>query len=98
MLLGNVELRFPLLRPFGASSRMYGPLPAEVALFADTGVAWQRGERPSVFGGTRGGVSSAGVTVRVNLAGFAVGQFDVARPFQRPVAGWVVQFTLAPGF
>ena len=27
MLVGNIELRFPLLRPFGVSDRMYGPLP-----------------------------------------------------------------------
>jgi hypothetical protein len=98
MLLGNLELRFPLLRPFGASAGMYGPLPVEVALFADSGVAWTQGERPSIFGGSRGGVSSAGVTLRVNLLGFAVGQFDVARPFERRAAGWVMQFTLAQGF
>jgi len=36
VLIGNLEFRFPLLRPFGAaSSRMYGPLPVEVAFFAD---------------------------------------------------------------
>jgi outer membrane protein assembly factor BamA len=98
MLVGNLELRFPLLRPFGASSRMYGPLPVEVALFSDAGVAWGRGERPSVLGGERDGVASAGVTLRVNLMGFAVGQLDIVRPFHRPAAGWVFGFTLAPGF
>jgi outer membrane protein assembly factor BamA len=96
--VGNVELRFPLLRPFGVSQRMYGPLPAEVAVFADGGVAWRGGERPSLLGGARRGVSSAGVSLRVNLMGFAVGQFDTVRPFQRPEAGWVFQFSLAPGF
>ncbi len=40
VLVGNVEFRFPLLRPFGASQRMYGPIPIEVALFADGGIAW----------------------------------------------------------
>jgi hypothetical protein len=36
MLVGNLEFRFPLLRPFtGASSRMYGAVPVEVALFLD---------------------------------------------------------------
>jgi hypothetical protein len=98
MLVGNVEFRFPLLRPFGASRRMYGPLPVELALFADGGVAWNSGERPSMLGGTRDGVSSAGVTFRVNLAGFAVGQFDVVRPLQRPGKGWIFQFNLTPGF
>jgi hypothetical protein len=35
MLIGNLELRFPLLRPFGVRSGMYGPLPIEVALFTE---------------------------------------------------------------
>jgi hypothetical protein len=34
----------------------------------------------------------------VNLFGFAVGQFDFSRPFQRPGRGWIFQFTLAPGW
>ena len=42
-------------------------------------------------------VASAGLTLRVNLMGFAGGQLDAVRPFQRPVAGWVFQH-LAPGF
>jgi outer membrane protein assembly factor BamA len=47
MLVGNLEFRFPLLRPFGATSRMYGPVPIEVALFADGGVAWNSGQKPA---------------------------------------------------
>jgi hypothetical protein len=77
---------------------MYGPIPIEVAVFADGGVAWNRGERPSLLGGDRDGVSSAGLTFRVNLMGLAVAQIDVARPFQRPERGWMWGFTLAPGF
>jgi Tol biopolymer transport system component len=99
MLVGNLEFRFPLLRPFtGTSGTMYGPVPVEVALFADGGVAWNRGEKPSIFGGDRHGVSSAGVTFRVNLLGFAVGEFDFVKPFQRPTQGWMFQFNLSPGF
>jgi len=97
-LVGNLEFRFPLLRPFGVSQRMYGPVPVEVAFFGDAGVAWGRNERPSLFNGTKQGVSSAGVALRVNLLGYAIGEFDFARPFQRPGAGWVFQFNLAPGF
>ena len=96
MLIGNLEFRFPLLRPFGVSQRMYGPVPVEVALFGDGGVAWNRGEKP--FSGSRKGASSAGVALRVNLFGIAVGEFDFARPFQRPSRGWIFQFNLAPGF
>lgn len=98
VLVGNLEFRFPLLRPFGATQRMYGPVPVEVALFADGGVAWNQGEKPTMFGGSREGIGSAGVTFRVNLLGFAVGQFDFAHPFQRPGRGWVFQFNLSPGF
>lgn len=98
LLVANVEFRFPLLRPFGVSRRMYGPLPIEMGLFADGGWAWNSGERPSLFGGTRDGVSSVGMTVRANLAGFAVGQVDFVRPLQRPGKGWVFQFNLTPGF
>jgi outer membrane protein assembly factor BamA len=99
LLVGNLEFRFPLLRPFGAStSRMYGPIPIEFALFADSGIAWNTGESPSLVGGSRKAVSSAGVAFRANLFGFAVGQFDIARPFDRPGSGWVFQFNLAPGF
>ena len=95
VLVGNIELRFPLLRPFG---RLYGPLPVEVALFADGGVAWDREERPTFLGGTRDGVSSVGIGLRVNILGFAVGQLDFARPLQRPQKDWVIQFNLTPGF
>jgi len=98
LLVGNLEFRFPLLRPFGATQRMYGPVPVEVALFADGGVAWDRGDTPRLFGGTREGVASAGVAFRVNLMGFAVGEFDIIRPFQRPGQGWTFAFNLLPGF
>jgi len=98
MLIGNIEFRFPLLRPFGVSGNMYGPVPAEVAFFADAGTAWNNGQRPEVFGGSRGGVASAGVALRVNIFGFAVGEFDVARPFQRPGRGWQFGFNLMPGW
>lgn len=99
MLVANLEFRFPLLRPFtGSSGRFYGPVPIEVGAFLDGGVAWSRGDKPSLFGGHRDGVSSAGFTVRANLFGFAIGEFDFARPLQRPGKGWVFQFNLAPGF
>jgi len=98
MLVGNVEFRFPLLRPFGVSSGVYGPVPVEVALFADAGVAWDSLDEPSFLGGDREGVSSAGVALRVNAFGFAVVQLDFVRPFQRPGKGWLFQFSLAPGF
>jgi WD40 repeat protein len=98
MLIGNLELRFPLFRPFGVSRNMYGPLPLELALFADGGVAWDRGERPDFFGGDRRPVSSVGAAVRANVFGFAVVQFDFVRPLDRPRKGWHFQFSFSPGF
>jgi hypothetical protein len=34
----------------------------------------------------------------VNLLGFAIGEFDFARPLQRNRRGWLFQFNLSPGF
>ncbi|HET9268323.1 MAG TPA: hypothetical protein VFO31_09170, partial [Vicinamibacterales bacterium] len=98
MLVGNIELRFPLLKPFGAERNMYGPLPVEVALFADGGTAWTTNQRPRFLGGEREGVVSAGVALRANLFGFAVAEFDFSRPFQRPERGWIFGFNLMPGW
>jgi len=98
LLVANLEFRFPLLRPFGASQSMYGPVPVEVAFFADGGVAYTDDERPEIFGGSRQAVASAGVAFRVNVFGFMVMEFDIARPFQRPAQGWTFAFHLTPGF
>jgi Tol biopolymer transport system component len=98
LLVANLELRFPLLRPFGVRSAMYGPVPVEVALFADGGVAWTRSQTPSLVGGTRKPISSTGVSLRVNVFGFAVAQTDFAYPLQRAGRGWVWAFNLMPGF
>lgn len=99
MLVGNIELRFPLLRPFGVGQNMYGPLPVEVAFFLDGGVTWNKGQKPSLFnGGTREPVTSGGVSLRTSLLGFAIAQIDYARPFQRAGRGWIWGFSLTPGF
>ncbi len=98
MLIGNLEFRFPLLRPFGLRRSVYGPVPVEVAFFGDAGVAWNSGQKPSFFGGDRRPVSSAGVTFRVNAMGFAVLQFDAVRPFSRPGQGWMFEFSISPGW
>ena len=97
ILVGNLEFRFPLLRPFGATPGMYGPLPVEVALFADTGVAWTQNTTPELFGGHAQNVTSVGAAFRVNFLGFAVGEFSFAHPLQRD-KDWVFQFHLSPGF
>jgi hypothetical protein len=97
MLVANLELRFPVLRPFGVSSNMYGPAAMELAIFGDAGVAWTARDKPTLVGGSRNGVSSAGVALRLGL-GVAVAEFNVTRPFQRPDDSWVWGFNLFPGW
>ena len=93
MAVGNVELRFPVLRPFGLSRSMYGPVPTEVAVFADGGAAWESTRLP------RRVAWSTGVTFRTNLLGFGLGQFDIVRPFGPGTSdGWTVRFNLSPAF
>ncbi len=96
LAVANLELRLPLLRPFGLSRSMYGPVPAEIAAFVDSGVAWRGSNGP--HRGPGAPAWSAGITLRTNLIGFGMGQLDITRPFSRPEAGWVVQFNLSPAF
>lgn len=97
VLVGNAELRFPLLGLFSRHS-MYGPLPIEVAFFGDTGVAWTSDLKPSLFGGDREWVRSVGGAVRINAFGYAIAEIDYVRPIDRPGRGWFWQFNLTPGF
>jgi Tol biopolymer transport system component len=98
ILVGNAELRFP---PFGAITRsrrnLYGPLPIEMVLFADTGVAWTEDVKPSFLDGSRDFVSSVGAGARVNLFGYAIVEVDYVRPLDRD-RGWHWTFNFAPGF
>jgi outer membrane protein assembly factor BamA len=97
MLVGNVELRAPLVGLF-RGRLAYGPVPIELVAFADAGVAWFDGQSPSLFGGEQELLTSAGVAARINVLGFMVVQVSLARPFERRGAGWVWQWSFAPGF
>jgi WD40 repeat protein len=97
LLVGNVEVRAPLLGLFGAK-RLYGPLPIEIGAFFDAGVAWDSASKPELFGGERKMVKSVGGTARVNLFGFAVFQIDYAKPLDRPDKSAFFQFNLLAGF
>lgn len=97
MLVTNLELRFPLVGLFSRRS-FYGPVPIELALFGDAGLAWTSADDPTFAGGDRPWVRSVGVTARVNVLGFAVAEFDYVRPLDRPGRGWLWQFNLIPGF
>jgi len=98
LFVGNLELRFPLLGVLGVGSGYYGAFPIEAALFADGGVAYCGGNNTLFCMGDNRAVSSAGFALRVNLLGYAIGEMDVVKPFQRPDKGWYLQFSLTPGF
>lgn len=97
--VANLELRFPLLRPFGVRGGVYGPIPVEAALFADAGIAWDRNDAASTFYRSDADpITSVGAALRVNAFGFAILQFNVAKPLQREGRGWLFQFSMTPGF
>ena len=98
--IANAELRFPLWGGLGGDG-FYGPIPVELAVFSDAGVAWGRTSSPFFTGGDREPVASVGAAMRINLFGFAVAEIDYVRPLDRPNLsgrGWLWQFNLRPGF
>jgi len=96
-LVANLEARVPLLGLFNGRLD-YGPVPAELFGFFDAGTAWTRNTTPSFVGGTRDWVRSVGIGARVNLFGFAIGEFNLARPLDRGNHGWDFVFNFRPGF
>lgn len=97
MIVGNAELRFPPWGAFGGSN-FYGPLPVELAVFADAGAAWSRSAPLRLTGSNSDLVRSVGVAARVNVLGFAVAEIDYVKPLDRPLKGWFWEFNFAPGF
>ena len=101
----NAELRFPLWGAFGGNN-FYGPLPIEMAVFADAGKAWGPAApicydlacTPISTARNTDPVMSVGAAMRINVLGFAVAEIDYVRPLDRPGRGWMWQFALRPGF
>ncbi|HEY3222012.1 MAG TPA: BamA/TamA family outer membrane protein [Gemmatimonadales bacterium] len=99
ILVANAELRFPPLGLLRAGGGYYGILPIEAGIFYDAGVAWTSAQGAQLFGtGPRKIVRSAGVSLRLNLLGYAIGQMDIVHPFDRPQKNWMVRFGLTEGF
>ncbi len=98
ILVGNAELRFPPFGLLGIGGGYYGILPIEAGIFYDAGVAWTQADGAKLFGGTRNLVRSTGVSFRMNLLGYAIGQMDIVHPFDRPQKNWLVRFSLTEGF
>jgi hypothetical protein len=98
----NFEIRVPVLgvSQYGLINFPY--LPMEVAPFVDAGVAWANGSPPtfklSENSTAREPVISSGVSIRVNLLGYLVGEVYAAYPWMRPGAGWQYGFQLLPGW
>ena len=113
ILVGNAELRAPLWG-LVRGRLSYGPVPVEIAAFADAGVAWGGScgtttpgfsracqvtdRKPSLFGGDQDFLVSVGVSGRLNILGVLVLEVSYAHPLQRSGKGWVWQWNLAPGF
>jgi hypothetical protein len=96
LLVGQLEWRVPVRGLFSGQFD-WGSLPIEALLFTDLGSAWDSGERPPWFRGSRALVAAAGAGVRVNPAGFVL-EFDLARRISRAVGGWTFLFNVRPGF
>jgi len=99
ILVGNVELRFPLFGLLGIGRGYYGVFPVDVVAFYDWGIAWWDKTYPIKFkDAISHPISSAGVGLRVNVFGFLVLGVNYVKPFERPDKGWHFQFSFSPGF
>ena len=109
MLIGNAELRFPLLGLLGIGSGYYGFFPLDFVIFGDAGMAWApddvytltgqptaANEQAFFFGGDRKPVYSAGAALRLNLFGAMIIEAAYSHAFQRD--RWLWQFSFIPGF
>jgi outer membrane protein assembly factor BamA len=96
LMVGNAELRFPLLGVFTGDYR-YGPIPMEGFLFADGGVAWTAGARPD-FSRRNSFVTSVGAGVRINVFGYAVAELAGVRALDRQNRRWRFVFNFLPSF
>src|SRR5213592_101454 len=102
ILVANAELRFPPFGLLGVGGGYYGILPVEAGIFYDAGLAWDATHGAQLFGATgpdaRKIVRSAGMSLRMNLFGYAIGQLDIVHPFDRPQKNWLVRLSLTEGF
>ena len=102
LAFGNVEIRLPLFgnEQFGLINLPF--LPTEISPSFDVGLAWSRRESPELRFDrdtpARVPLMSAGVSARVNIFGYAVGEVFYVYPFQRPEKGGHFGFQLQPGW
>jgi len=97
LLVVNLEARVPAAGLF-TGKLDYGPIPVELFSFFDAGRAWSAGESFSFSNARNDWIRSVGVGARVNVLGFLMAEFNVARPLDRPGRGWLYVFNFRPGF
>jgi Tol biopolymer transport system component len=97
VIVANAEVRAPLFGLFRGRLD-YGPLPIEIAFFADAGIAWTSRDKATFLDGTRDWVRSVGVSLRFNVFGFMVVETAYTRPFDRLSNQWVWSWGFTPGF
>jgi Tol biopolymer transport system component len=98
----NLELRLPLFTKNDQGLFRLRLLPTELALFLDAGTAWSAHQAPTLHlaadSDARIPVASSGIAARFLLAGLAVAQVYVAKPFERPERGAVTGIVISPGW
>ena len=104
-LLGNVELRFPLVRRFDLGVIPISLPPVDGLFFYDAGVAWKRGQKVSLSRPAnydqdlqRYVLRSYGMGIRMNLFGYALLRADYAIPLDRGTRKGYWVLTLGPSF
>ena len=90
LLVGNAELRFPLLSWLRLGFLPVGLPPVEGAMFFDAGIAWNEGqtlawERLPTQSAlrVRAPLKSWGGSIRMNALGFMILRFDYTKPLNR---------------
>ncbi len=93
MLVGNVELRFPIPGVLSQRAR-WSALPMEGLIFSDVGRFWIPDALHNTSTST---LRSVGAGVRIVAAG-VVFELDAVRPFDPTPQGWTFSFNFRPGF
>jgi hypothetical protein len=103
-IVGNAELRFPIIRRFDIGT-FFGLPPVDGVLFYDAGLAWNKGQdvslrKPDNYNVDlhRYPLTSWGGGLRVNLFNVAILRFDYAIPMAKDDRSGVWTFSLGPGF
>jgi len=103
-VLGNAELRFPVIRRFELGILPIALPPLDGLLFYDAGVAWSRGQdvkfnrEAEIDPSVRVPVTSYGAGLRLNLFGFAIIRWDYAIPLSRPDRKGFWSWSIGPSF